>query len=513
MNTADDLLVTMTLSELMPELNLSSTLADLAVSGISSDTRTIKEGDLFLAIAGAQYSARYFLDSAVKLGAKAILLDTEKTSGEQQLAGVPIIPVNNLALLASEIAGRFYAQPSRALKMVGVTGTNGKTSCVNWLAQVWTSLSIRSACLGTLGYGFMGEALTTTGMTTPDAVTNQALIARLLQRGAERLAMEVSSHAIDQHRVEALHFDVAVYTNLSRDHLDYHHSMEAYAATKTAYMTRSNIHTAVVNVDDVYGKMIAEKNRQQGKTCISYALSDESADLYCKKIQYTANGVHLALHSPWGEYTLDAPVVGAFNVQNLLAVIGASCALGEPLSSVCDALEHIKTVPGRMESICIENQMPEKSDLPNVLIDYAHTPEALKQALMALRPHVQGQLWVVFGCGGDRDQGKRKLMGSIAEAFADQVIVTSDNPRSENPEAIAQAVAMGINKKNHFDVQIDRALAIHQAISRAHADDTVLIAGKGHEDYQIIGDQRLPFSDAAAAREALLKCPQLRSVE
>ena len=336
---------------------------------------------------------------------------------------------------------------------------------------------------------------------TPDAVSVQRILARLLDAGAEVVAMEVSSHSLDQCRVEDVYFSTAVFTNLSQDHLDYHETMAAYQQAKARLFKAPGLQTAIVNRDDAAGRaIIGELAAYSELSCYSYSLSQKEADIFATAAVFGSQGVRAQLTSPWGQGELRSHLQGDFNLSNLLAVIGVACAEGHALVDVLAAVAQLKPVPGRLEVV-------DAQALPVVVVDYAHTADALEKALRALRPACKGRLWCVFGCGGDRDQGKRAVMGSIAAALADQLVVTSDNPRSEDEQAIINAVLEGVpgdaSKVDTLRVLVDRRDAIRFAVSNAAEQDLVLIAGKGHEDYQLIKEQRLPFNDVAEARVAL----------
>jgi UDP-N-acetylmuramoyl-L-alanyl-D-glutamate--2,6-diaminopimelate ligase len=393
--------------------------------------------------------------------------------------------------------------------MAGVTGTNGKTSVTQWIARCLTELGRRCAVVGTLGNGFPG-ALAASPNTTPDALSLHRDLARYCSQGARAAAMEVSSIGLDQGRVEGVKFDVAVFTNLTRDHLDYHGSMEAYAAAKARLFAARELEYAVLNLDDAFGRELARRLRGGTVQRIGYTLQpavvgvDLDLLLAARRVAATPAGLHFTAATPWGEAHVDAPLVGRFNVANLLAVLATLLASGVSLADAEARLSRLAPPPGRM-------QMQGGSGEPLVIVDYAHTPDALEQALAALRETAAvrgGRLVCVFGCGGDRDPGKRPQMGAIAARLADRVIVTSDNPRGENPDAIIDAVLAGAGCD--AGAQRDRGAAIAQAVAAAAAQDVVLIAGKGHETYQEIQGRRLPFSDVDHAAAALARRREAR---
>ncbi len=500
------------LGELLADLNLSHAslpveLTSLMVSGLQLDSRKLVPGDLFIAYPGLQSDGRAYLSQAQAAGAVAALVESDGFNATNETP-LPAIAIDNLAHKVSAIAGRFYADPSASLSVIGITGTNGKTTCTQLLAQLFALLGKSAGVIGTLGYGLLAadevstkSTLTDTGLTTPDAVSVQRILADLLDDGAAVVAMEVSSHSLDQGRVAGLHFSTAVFTNLTQDHLDYHQTMAAYQQAKAQLFNAPGLQNAIVNSDDEAGRaIIAELAAFSELSCYTYSRVQKEADIYAGELTFGSQGIRAQLVTTWGEGELRSCLQGEFNLSNLLAVIGAACVEGHALPAVLAAVEQLKPVPGRLEVV-------DAQALPVVVVDYAHTADALEKALTALRPACQGRLWCVFGCGGDRDQGKRPVMGSIAAELADQLVITSDNPRGEDAQAIIDAVLEGVpgdsNKANEPQVFIDRRAAIRFAVNNAAEQDVVLIAGKGHEEYQLIKDQRLPFNDAAEARLAL----------
>lgn len=486
----------MTLAQLAPDVNLLDTEAAIGITGITDDSRLVRPGDLFLAYPGLTTDGRNYIDQAVALGATAIF--AEAVGLEARQCQIPVVAVTGLAGRASEFAGCFYGHPSRHMKLVGVTGTNGKTTCTQLLAQLYALLNERPGVIGTLGYGLLSDGrgdLCDTGMTTPGAVTVQKVLAQLRAEGANRVCAEVSSHSLDQGRVAGLIFNAAVFTNLSRDHLDYHGDLENYQVAKASLFEMPGLALAVVNGDDPASEdMLARL--PEGVTSYRYALKDTVADVVASDVELTARGIRAQVTTPWGRGEVRSALLGDFNLSNLLAVVTTVCAQGFEFSRVLACVPHLRPVAGRMEVVDIEAR-------PAVVVDYAHTPDALEKALRTLRSHCRGQLWCVFGCGGDRDRGKRPLMGKLAAQLADRVVVTSDNPRTENPDDIVVDILAGMPDAMSVTVAPDRAAAIREAITLAGPNDCVLIAGKGHEDYQEIGDTRLPFSDVAVARNLL----------
>ncbi len=476
----------------------------VAITRLVTDSREIMPGDTFVAYPGAAADGRQFIAQAIARGANAVIWDAEKFAWNSAWQ-VPNLGVRDLRHHAGEIADHVYGAPSRSLWMVGVTGTNGKTSCSHWLAQSLGALGNKTALIGTLGNGFPG-ALTATLNTTPDAIRLHGLLAQYLHQGAQSVVMEVSSHALVQGRVNAIKYDVALLTNLSRDHLDYHGDMESYAAAKRRLFDWQHLKYAVLNLDDDFGAELASRLQGGSVEVIGYGLSDAALQfaearglrmVYGSELQMHQSGLLLKLHTSWGRAELDSRLVGRFNASNLLGALAVLLVSGIALQDAVGALARAEAAPGRMQSL-------GGAGRPAVVVDYAHTPDALAKVLQSLREAVRdgGRLVCVFGCGGDRDRGKRPMMGQVASKWADACIVTTDNPRNEQPDDIIAAIVAGIEGKN-YRVVADRAQAIAQAIGEAAAADTVLLAGKGHETYQEIRGERLPFSDIETAQRAL----------
>lgn len=474
---------------------------DRMVTAISLDSREVRPGGLFLACLGGTQHGLNFLPEALAAGAAAVIYDPENAPtviGEIKQIRIPILPVPKLTAITSHIAGRFYNDPSRDMTLIGVTGTNGKTSTAQFLAQSLSS-DLRCGQIGTLGSGFPG-ALTPSMHTTPDPVKLQAILADLSAEGAEAVAMEVSSHALDQQRVEGLFFNIAVLTNLTQDHLDYHGDMNGYAQAKGRLFHMPGLSWAVINLDDPFGESVLEK-LPQDVIPVGYGLDFNGIRLpehwvKVTDIQPDVDGMRITIESSWGDGQFISSLLGRFNASNLGAVLSVLLLRGVPLDDALQRLSALETVPGRMERLGSGEQ-------PHVVVDYAHTPDALEQALKALRPHVEKRLIVLFGCGGDRDKGKRPLMGAIAERLSDLVIVTDDNPRTEDGNRIVEEILTGMQKPDSVVIQRNRAEAISAAVLGAGTGDLVLIAGKGDETVQQIGRRKLLFSDREQARSAL----------
>ena len=483
-----------------PSAALGERLAQLGVplADLTTDSRLVKHGSVFLAYPGSSRDGRAFVADAIARGAAAVIWERR---GFDWQAGweVPNLAIEDLRGRASEIAGLVHGDPSAKLWMVGVTGTNGKTTVAQWIAQAMDGLGRRAAVLGTLGNGLVGERAEAKN-TTPDPVVLQRELADYLRRGARVAAMEVSSHGLDQGRTAGIKFDVAVFTNLTRDHLDYHQTMEAYAEAKYRLFSARGVGRAVINVDDGWGRRFADRLRGSPVDVIGYGLGE--ARLRASGVVQTEAGLRFRVEGAWGPGEVAAPVLGAFNVSNLLAVIGVLLASGVALPAALAAVAKLKPVPGRLERL-------GGGESPLVVVDYAHTPDALEKAMAALRPVVApgGRLLCVFGCGGERDAGKRPIMGEAAARLADHVIVTSDNPRGEDPQAIIDGVLAGI-LDGSVETLADRQVAIFSAVHQARPGDVVLLAGKGHETYQEIAGVRHPFSDAEAALAALEARPR-----
>jgi UDP-N-acetylmuramoyl-L-alanyl-D-glutamate--2,6-diaminopimelate ligase len=466
--------------------------SDLMIRELTLDSRNVRGGDLFLAVPGANFDGRDHIADALKRGAAAVAYEVEGAK-VLPITDVPLIPVKGLAAQLSDIAGRFYGDPSRSLNLVGVTGTNGKTSVTQLVAQALDLLGQHCGIVGTLGTGFYG-ALQSGRHTTPDPIAVQATLTDLKKAGARAVAMEVSSHGLDQGRATALAYDVAVLTNLSRDHLDYHGTMQAYGEAKAKLFAWSDLRCRVINIDDEFGRTLAADKRES--RLITYSLEDSSAYLYCRDAQFGDEGVRATLVTPQGQHLLRSSLLGRFNLSNVLAAVGALLGLDYALDEILKVLPQLEGPAGRMQRL-------GGGAKPLVVVDYAHTPDALEKVLTALRPHAKGRLLCLFGCGGDRDRGKRPLMAEVVERLADGVLVTDDNPRSEVPAKIFEDIREGFSAVQNVRFVEGRGQAIAEIIASASANDVIVLAGKGHEDYQEINGQRQPFSDLEEAAKAL----------
>ncbi len=494
----------MRLSTLLKDFISIPQAIDCDITGVSLDSRLIKKDNLFIAIQGTHSNGHQYINDAIAHGACAILMsspdtfpNTERSSSIAMEKSIPMISIPQLTNKIGQIAARFYHHPAEKLCMIGATGTNGKTSCTHFIAQLLQAFNVTCGVIGTLGQGFYGR-LTETGLTTPDAVKLQAILRGLLDQGAQAVAMEVSSHSIAQARVNNIPFEIGIFTNLTQDHLDYHGDMQTYAAVKRCFLAALSTQHLIINADDSYGAAWLQELADK-KPIIAYSVSPTASSLACipstipivyaDNIQSSLEGIHAYLHSPWGEGKLFLPLMGQFNLSNALAALTVLCVYGMRFDLVLAQLAHLHPVPGRMQLLGGGNKQPV------VLVDYAHTPDALEKVLQAIRAHLTQRLICVFGCGGDRDASKRPLMAKIAETYADDVIVTNDNPRHESPDAIAAQIMQGFERPERVKIILDRAQAIAASIQLASVNDCVLIAGKGAERYQQIGDKKIPFED------------------
>ena len=494
---------------------LIATPTAIEVSDVTLDSRAVVPGGLFLACRGHGRHGAEFAAEAAARGARAVLYEPSpgalelvagglKGLGRDGSGGCPevfVAPIPQLSHHVGLIADRFFGEPSQALTVAGITGTNGKTTCAWLLAQALSHCGRPAAYMGTIGFGFPGT-LAAAEHTTADAVTVQRRLAAMRALGAEAVSMEVSSHALDQHRVGGVRFHTAAFTNLTRDHLDYHGTMAAYADAKARLFAWPGLVSRVINVDDEFGARLAGQlsAAQLVITTRAGAPSQPAGDariVSAARVAAAVSGLRIDVESSWGSATLNVPLIGEFNADNTLTVLAVLLAWDIPLAEAAAALESCRAAPGRMEAF------GGRDAAPLAIVDYAHTPDALAKALRAARRHCRARLRVVFGCGGDRDPGKRPMMGRIAAELADELVVTDDNPRSEPPGQIVAGILAGIPPGAATLVEHDRARAIRSTLERSGPEDVVLIAGKGHEEYQIYGSDRRPFSDQSVARAAL----------
>lgn len=478
--------MSLALSDLLDGLAMAP--AGVMISGMTEDSRRVSAGDLFVAVRGDSTDGHAYVADAVARGAAAVVAERPLAD-----AGVPVVVVPELRARRGALAARLFGHPGDRLYCVGVTGTNGKTSIAHYLADLASRLGRPAGYLGTIGWGRVG-ALEASRLTTEDPITIQARLAALAAGGCRWAVMEASSHALAQDRVRDVPFRAAVFSNLTRDHLDYHADQAAYAAAKARLFVWPGLELAVLNVDDEFGRalrgMLAD-----GVRCVGYGRSRD-ADLTWSELAFASGHAEGVWRTPWGEAPLRLPVQAEFSVANLAAALAVLCCDGAALEDVAAAAATVAPVPGRVERF-------ERVGAPAVVVDYAHTPDALEKVLAALRPATRGRLICVFGCGGDRDAGKRPLMAAAAERHADVLWLTSDNPRSEDPMRIIDDMRTGLQHRVPARIEADRAAAIAAAIDDAEEGDVVLVAGKGHEDYQEIGGQRRPYSDRLLVAELL----------
>ncbi|KLN96552.1 UDP-N-acetylmuramoyl-L-alanyl-D-glutamate--2,6-diaminopimelate ligase [Moellerella wisconsensis] len=483
----------------MADRNLRDLLAPFGVSApeinlgeMTLDSRKAAASDLFIAIKGHEVDGRHYIPQAIAQGVAAIIAEADGQADEGEIKyqhGIPVVYLHDLNHKLSQLAGEFYQHPSQKMRLIGVTGTNGKTTTTQLIAQWAQGLGETSAVMGTVGNGLLNH-VTPSENTTGSAVDIQLELQQLLKQTASFTAMEVSSHGLVQGRVAALDFDAAVFTNLSRDHLDYHGDMAAYEAAKWLLFSTHHAKTKIINADDPVGLQWLARLPTACAVSMENALPNDwqGAWVLAHQVDYHDKGATIQFNSSWGEGIIHSPLMGAFNVSNLLVAMATLLMLDYPLEALLASTQVLTPVCGRMEVF----SAPGK---PTVVVDYAHTPDALEKALTAARLHCAGQLWCVFGCGGDRDKGKRPLMGGIAEQWADRVVITDDNPRSEEPQSIIDDIMSGVLDSSRIVAIAGRAEAVTSAIMQAKPDDMIVIAGKGHEDYQIIGHRRLDYSD------------------
>lgn len=483
-----------TLAHLLPGYFPGSSLP---ICSIAVDSRQVTQKGLFFAYPGYAADGRAYISQAVAKGASVVVYDNcaNYLLDTSSFSDTIFLSTSNVRELVGLVAARFFDNPSQSMKVIGVTGTNGKTSITHFIAQALKRYNMDCAVLGTLGNGLL-DALQPSERTTLDAIHLQKILHNYKQQQIKYVAMEVSSHALSQSRVNGMCFDTAVLSQVTRDHLDYHQNVEDYQKAKARLFSHPHLKNAVINADDTLGKELIKKHQKE-LSVISYSFSKPSGVekfIYVTSLYANPAGFEVTVNGSWGQGQFLSPLLGQFNVSNLLAVIGVLLSQGLSFKEALLTCEHLQGVAGRMQSF-------GGGDSPRVVVDYAHTPDALEKVLQTLRIHCQNKLWCVFGCGGERDRGKRPEMGKVATTLADRVIVTNDNPRSESPEKIAEQISVGLASR--IEIILDRAEAINTAVCSANKGDIVLIAGKGHEDFQIIGSEKLPFNDAQQVKAAL----------
>lgn len=488
---------------LLESFSLNPLSEDFVVHDLCNNSQRLTPGDLFFAYPGDQHDGRQYLLEALKKNPAALVCESQGFEHfKPHQTHTPIILVQDLKEKISHIAGRFYGDPSKTIKVTGITGTNGKTTVSHLLYQAWQGLGLSAGCMGTLGVkgGGMQEH---TGLTTPDALHLQKYLKRFKDLGVSHVAMEVSSHALMQDRTKGITFDTAVYTNLTPEHLDYHQTMNAYSKAKQRLFRQRGLKRAVINAEDAYAVSMLSQLHPDVVPCL-FTTQHTLKGSYFKpflpvtvsQFEQSSKGLLATVATPWGEGVLNSKLIGSFNLSNLLAVLSVLCQQGADFQEVLRVLPKLNPPQGRMQRF-------GGARMPQVIVDYAHTPDALRNALKVARQTCKRKLWCVFGCGGNRDESKRELMGAIASEFADTVVLTNDNPRLEPPEGIIQDILKGMDAKTKVHVEPCRKSAIAYALSHALSFDVILIAGKGHEDYQIVGDERIDYSDIDYVKQLL----------
>ncbi len=473
---------------------------DCEIEDLTMDSRMATAGAAFFAVQGTEQHGVQFVRQAVANGAAAIVHDGLHSLPEDLSRSMGVAQVECLRERLGGLAAQFFETQRDNQRCVAFTGTNGKTSCVTNFSTLANRCGLSCGVIGTLGWGVQ-DRLASTGLTTPDVFTVHRIVKSMREQGCEVVALEASSHALEQGRLDGLKINTAVFTNISRDHLDFHQSMDSYANAKARLFQRRELSNAVVNIDADYSQLMMQLATGHAQV-LSYSMRDASADVYADNIEFRGSGSCFDLRTPWGSHHIILNQIGRFNIANLLAVVSALCVEGQPFRSVIDKVSELGTVPGRMQLVHANSDL-----VPRTIVDYAHTPDALDQVLIAAAAHCSGELWLVFGCGGDRDRGKRAEMAAVAQNRAARIVVTSDNPRSEDPEQIISDIVAGFTVggfgEDAIHIEADRKSAIEWAINAAAPGDCLVIAGKGHEKFQILGDQKLPFDDVLIAESAL----------
>jgi len=466
-------------------------------NNICDDSRYVNKGTVFFAIKGLSSDGCDFIESAINSGACAVIYEPPYDLSNIETS-IPIIAVDDLKLEIANIVSRHYESSINEMSIIGVTGTNGKTTVSRLIHQGFKKIGYKSGYIGTLGYGL--ENLNLNELTTPSCMKLHKILSEFQNSGVEYVVMEISSHAIDQKRIEGINFNTVIFTNLSRDHIDYHGNMENYGETKAKLFLERQSKIKIININDSFGRSLIERvDEEVISTSIEPINIDKDKFISVTKYETNGSGFDIDLKSSWGTFKTHVPLLGIFNIENVIQTIALFLSHGFSLSKIQIIIEGMKAPSGRMELVDVDNNHL----LPKVLVDFSHTPDALKLSLQSIRDHYDGKIWCVFGCGGDRDRGKRKMMGNIAERYADYVIVTSDNPRNENPEKIISDILEGISSK--VETIVSREEAINFAIMNANKNEIILIAGKGHESYQKIGEETLEFSDHKISKRSLIR--------
>ena len=493
--------VSTTLGGLFPNSSLTEKDQQRIVRGLSLDSRTVKKGDVFFAYPGVEVDGRQYVQAAVEQGAVSIIVESGESQGfDWGDLNVPVLMVEDLRRAIGDIAASFWGLPSRQLSVVAVTGTNGKTSVTQMIAESTASLGGKGAVIGTLGNGVLGQ-LKETKNTTPDALQIQALLAEFVRENIDVVAMEASSHGLEQGRLLGTNIDIAVVTNITRDHLDYHGSMEAYQRAKADLVMWPGIQHVILNADDA-DVMGLTRYVAADVEVVTFSHVSSIADIRAEDIVYSKRGLEFTLVTSQGKENVKNQLVGEFNISNLLAVATVLHCQQYGIKKIALALNSISQVPGRMQEVGLATEQ-QSVELPGVIVDFAHTPDALEKALAALKPHCEGKLWCVFGCGGERDKGKRPEMGAMAAKYADRMVITTDNPRNESAGDIVKEIEDGIGIGAAYQVELNREDAVRCAVMNAANDDLILLAGKGHEDYQEINGKKHPYSDKDVAEKIL----------